>query len=882
MLQGSDDFSSDQSRESSPLPATLSLTRRTIDDERGTRCFNRWPFRYFGECTEASEILDAYDSVYPRQVARIGVKYQALLLTWHEQESLGLGVRVFKDVDFNEGGILTPMTEDLMRSKRLMGRPAKKKKEETPGTTPILPHITLPTPAVTNGAMEIDNQPLARLVIDKEIERGTDESVDAIYLPGNVEEKTVDKYLKVCKKQLPEYANQIGLIDRALTLLTRYKGEAGRALHELTNSSNEELEVDTWTPKEAKQFDRIISDYNADLRMLKREIPTKTSAQLVRHFAQWKCKRLASQFEKAKAQDGTDKGVKSDTSSNNGEQSTRAVSPSLSVMDDNSSNPQTQLPSKLCKICTTSTSSIWYKGPISWHNRRLCVNCGLYWRKYAAEMPSSHLDMITTRKRDADEAALGVAPPVKAAKLTRSESSKGVSPLQTTSSTIALEPSKCVMCRKLEPKKRLAQCRQCGLSIHQGCYGLTKEEVASEMWFCEVCSNERAYDAALTPQCILCPRIRSLPLISIGDDTASLMRQPPPLPTLEQQKATSRPRKNTSASLNGGGMNLPPMGALDAIKPTESNNWAHVYCALFIPEITFTEPQRMRTVEGAGFLPNWRYEATCDLCNHQEGACVGCADSSCKRFFHASCASQQPTFTLGLDLAPVKSTRRDTTLTTTFKGETGHMTALIYCNLHKETARSRNLIDLAEIDPVSGSTATITFAQSHKAVKSLTSSQNEQNSYPLLRKAKRFDAIFAGTLSSSTGVAQNSFPTLSKKVSKQTLATRPPLPLLTSAAIPSAAGRDGVSSSSMDEISDDKSLISRRLLELRENTTKNCVRCKTQFSPFWWDVPKNVKEGQEGGSTPDWIHLLTSVWTPPEQVVLCVRCRHAVLPPLTM
>jgi hypothetical protein len=827
-LLPSDNLDSDQSRESSPTPF-LSLTQRTVDDERGTRCFNRWPYRYFGECVLATDILDPHDSIYPRAVARLGFKYQASPISWQEQLSLGVGVRAMREIEPSDG-TLTPVSEEAIKVKRAVGRP-KKKRDDTPNGTPDIATVALPV---------VEQISLIKVVTDKELERGTDDTVEAIYLPGKVKEKKVDKYIGVCKAQLPHLANKIGFLDRALKLLMQNDGDAGRALSALTASSDEELLVDIWTNREIRQFDQTVNDYNCDLRFLKKELPTKKAAQLVRYFAVWKCKKIAEQLEEEKrlVQAGTGPMEGLMSNDRNNDQGTRAVSPSMSIMEGDDKQQgwnNQQLPNKSCKLCATGVSPVWYKGPVSWVNRRLCVNCGLYWRKYATEMPSSHPEMISTRKRDAaimEEASLGVAPPVKAAKMARSESNKGSSPAH---SGPLFEPTKCVLCKKMEPKKRLQQCRQCSLSVHQGCYGMVDAELRSDSWLCEACSNERTLDAALTPLCILCPRSKSIPQNGSMDSSAAAVLASQ---AIVSERLLERARKSTS--IPPPSSSFLPLGALDAVKPTECNNWTHLQCALFMPEVVFTEPERLRIVEGAGSLPFWRYEAQCDLCNQQQGACVTCADSSCKRTFHISCASQQSSFTMGIDLSPVKVTRRDTVVTTTFKGETGHMTAVIYCNAHKETAKSRKLLDMAEVDSSTGLTATQVYANTHKAVKALGGSLYDVNSYPLLRRAKRFDAVVSSVLSSTT-------------------------------ALPN--GRDSTTPLKQEFLlNDSKSNI------VKQPDQKHCSRCKTMFSPFWWDLHLNVQEAEQEADI-SWIIKARINEAKP---LLCVRCRHSVLPRLVL
>lgn len=67
---------------------------KPLDDIRGTRCFNNWPYRYFGQHTAAPDVLDPHDSIYPRATTRLGPKFQAGLPSWEEQQAIGVGTSV--------------------------------------------------------------------------------------------------------------------------------------------------------------------------------------------------------------------------------------------------------------------------------------------------------------------------------------------------------------------------------------------------------------------------------------------------------------------------------------------------------------------------------------------------------------------------------------------------------------------------------------------------------------------------------------------------------------------------------------------------------------------------------------------------------------------
>ena len=48
---------------------------------------------------------------------------------------------------------------------------------------------------------------------------------------------------------------------------------------------------------------------------------------------------------------------------------------------------------------------------------------------------------------------------------------------------------------------------------------------------------------------------------------------------------------------------------LRACKPTEGQGWTHVLCAVFTPEITFTDASRLRLVEGLNTVTRHKWTA---------------------------------------------------------------------------------------------------------------------------------------------------------------------------------------------------------------------------------------------------------------------------------
>lgn len=48
---------------------------------------------------------------------------------------------------------------------------------------------------------------------------------------------------------------------------------------------------------------------------------------------------------------------------------------------------------------------------------------------------------------------------------------------------------------------------------------------------------------------------------------------------------------------------------LRACKPTEGQGWTHLLCAVFTPELTFTEASKLRLVEGMSTISKHKWMA---------------------------------------------------------------------------------------------------------------------------------------------------------------------------------------------------------------------------------------------------------------------------------
>ncbi|KAM5156760.1 protein AF-10 isoform 2-T2 [Mantella aurantiaca] len=125
----------------------------------------------------------------------------------------------------------------------------------------------------------------------------------------------------------------------------------------------------------------------------------------------------------------------------------------------------------------------------------------------------------------------------------------------------------------------------CNVAVHQACYGIV--QVPTGPWFCRKCESQ---ERAARVRCELCPHKDG------------------------------------------------------ALKRTDNGGWAHVVCALYIPEVQFANVATMEPIVLQS-VPHERYNKTCYICDEQgreskaaTGACMTCNKHGCRQAFHVTCA----------------------------------------------------------------------------------------------------------------------------------------------------------------------------------------------------------------------------------------------------
>uniref|UniRef100_A0A7N8YCD4 Lysine-specific demethylase 4B n=1 Tax=Mastacembelus armatus TaxID=205130 RepID=A0A7N8YCD4_9TELE len=129
----------------------------------------------------------------------------------------------------------------------------------------------------------------------------------------------------------------------------------------------------------------------------------------------------------------------------------------------------------------------------------------------------------------------------------------------------------------------LLYCQGCCLQVHASCYGVAADDV-SEQWSCDRCT-----EGSVTAECCLC-------------------------------------------NLRGG-----------ALKKTQNDKWAHVMCAVALPEVRFSNEAKRSPIDTTR-IPMQRYKLKCIYCRkrcmgkRQAGACIQCSCGRCPTSFHVTCA----------------------------------------------------------------------------------------------------------------------------------------------------------------------------------------------------------------------------------------------------
>lgn len=239
----------------------------------------------------------------------------------------------------------------------------------------------------------------------------------------------------------------------------------------------------------------------------------------------------------------------------------------------------------------------------------------------------------------------------------------------------------------------------------------------------------------------------------------------------------------------------------------------HLHCAVWTPELKFTNPKTYEFVEGVG-TPTIKYDQVCKICKTAKGACVSC--QQCHTPFHVGCAHSAG-YTFGFDVTPVKSSRRDAVSTFTLGQETGSLAAAIWC---KDHTLKTIIHPLNEVVNETGTTALQLYVQNYK--------QADQTLTGTARKANLLDQF---TKNIPPPAAATPINRRTSTVQGGTRSARN-----SSAGLPPKTDEpDEIQNGSLSEPRDDR----------------KCEICDLEVSPKWWKVEDSQDGATLPGSNPD-------------------------------
>jgi hypothetical protein len=303
----------------------------------------------------------------------------------------------------------------------------------------------------------------------------------------------------------------------------------------------------------------------------------------------------------------------------------------------------------------------------------------------------------------------------------------------------------CAVCEDSDTENdQLLMCRDCRLTVHRKCYGLGSDPRSNKKWSCDMCANDRKESASMVGPsldpasysycCVLCP-IEQTSREMVEAPKASQKKKKDEREKEKERKEAEMAIKLSEAYKQQQRDQGRPIIPREALKRTADNNWVHVSCAIFVPEIKFSNAKTLDVAEGVPFALRYRAEQKCTVCNTNRGAALHCHANGCQKTFHVMCAMQAEC-KFGFDVTPVKSSRRDNDVVTLGK-ETGKMNAVMWCKEHSSNIKTI-VHPINEKVNDTGVTAIQIYAESHK--------QADENVTGTTRKANQLDEYTKLTL----------------------------------------------------------------------------------------------------------------------------------------
>ncbi|KAJ3040011.1 putative PHD type zinc finger protein with BAH domain-containing protein [Rhizophlyctis rosea] len=551
-----------------------------------------WPFRYFGEYATLADLADPNpDRGHPKACSRIGKQYQADIPELGSRPSDG-GSRVGNQYQADIPD-LEPTPEG-----------------QSSGDQPSTPTEEVPSSA-RGKKRKRGYKPLERNgdVVEQDVSDRGGPSEVVFCKPDDWTDAQVDDYIEEVLSDLPLSLKSILTVDRALEELHKAKYDANVAIAAMHKLRPADVGIVEWTDEEVKAFEGGVVKYGHELHWVQKEVPTKTMPEVVSYFYKWKkSRRYATVYDQfcKKYRPGkklkADKGKKITTE--HPPSSPEGMSASESEPDDHGPQSPSRSGTLECTNCWTSESPTWKKRQFGYKREIMCQPCAEHWVKYGSARVVGESVKRANRERAASAGKKrkrpeDSTPDSDKKKKKEKKKAKVVGGVKVEEQLLVPEEPPdfdesypCAVCREFYQYEGnpLVWCSGCWMRVHKDCYGVQSAEVGQkphQTFRCERCKNIEKPESSLIYKCVLCP-------------------------------TTDAPRETP-------------------LKRTVGNNWVHVSCAIWMPEVRFGNVQTLDGVECIGLIDRKRWSQMCTICQTPGGACVTCAERNCNVAFHVSC-----------------------------------------------------------------------------------------------------------------------------------------------------------------------------------------------------------------------------------------------------
>ncbi|EOD48734.1 putative phd finger and bah domain protein [Neofusicoccum parvum UCRNP2] len=593
-------------------------------------------------------------AIYPRASSRLGPRHQANVNVWHGRpvelvkpaeirKRYNKGPAHKKDPKLSKEDLEADRAEKAKRPKWVQDEPAGyvRRGEDFPNDDPRCT------------AKAIFKMPAESV-------RGEDDApADREKLIDDYMSRARSEVAKIVGVQ--EY--NTNFLTKAIELLYANNYDADAALEQLKKiNRRKDLREPEPNKEEKKRFEEGVAKYGSELRNVRLHVRTMSHADVVRYYYLWKKtpkgKEIWGNYDGRKgknqkvAADSTSKLVddiaddvddsafdfgKADArkksfvckfcSTKKSRQWRRApgVAPGQTVpADGRSKDKGTNLIPGLCQRC----ARLWRKYAIKYEDadeliKKISAAGGKKWKKLIDQELMDEINAAQNAPPEPVPSIEPVDPLVQTTTEPPRKKQKGTSEKDTSQQASAEPPTKkkmaavppkpptpppqpvmpkmrelpCAVCLELEPlgEQRLV-CRECRLTVHRQCYGVT--ESRSGKWVCDQCKNDKKETVSYTYECVLCPvksteqELIEPPKVSHKKKTDKEREKE----RLEKELRIQKLKEYQQHQRDKGRPELPR----EPLKKTAENNWVHLHCAVWTPELKFTNPKTYELVEGVG------------------------------------------------------------------------------------------------------------------------------------------------------------------------------------------------------------------------------------------------------------------------------------------